>query len=243
MITLQYGASLTLADRWILARLRRLITQVTAYLEEYEYAIARSEIEAFFWQDLADNYLEMCKQRLYGNLQEPREAAIAVLDHCLLCTIKLLAPFLPFVTEAIYQELFAKRENAVDGSQRKAPAVNSIHKSQWPAAEVLPEDSQTEKLGALLIDIASAVRRYKSERNMPLGNELYQVKLASVADDTVDDELSAVITCLADAVPDLQSVTRARTIVITDRLPPGVETIRIGDQVLIQIIDQVSLGS
>jgi hypothetical protein len=77
---------------------------------------------------------------------------------------------------------------------------------------------------------------------MPLGNELDQVKLASVADLTAGDELPGLMSRLADAIPDLQSVTRAREIVLTDHLPPGVEIIPAGDQILIQIIASDSLG-
>ncbi len=62
--------SFTPADRWILSRTQRLIQRVTALLEEYDYAAAKSEIEVFFWSELADNYLEMVKQRLY-NPQHP----------------------------------------------------------------------------------------------------------------------------------------------------------------------------
>ena len=61
----------TPADRWILARLDDLTVKVTAAFDDYEYASAKSEIEAFFWHDLADNYLEMAKQRLY----DPQHAA------------------------------------------------------------------------------------------------------------------------------------------------------------------------
>ena len=101
--------ALTPADRWILASLQTLVGRTTSLMENYDYAAAKSEIETFFWQYLADNYLEMCKQRLYDPLHPFFAGARYTLYHGLLNTLKLLAPFLPFVTEAIYQELFSSQ--------------------------------------------------------------------------------------------------------------------------------------
>ena len=97
------------ADRWILARLQTLIRRVTDLFRGYDYAAAKSEIETFFWRDLADNYLEMAKLRLYN----ADMGASFTLDYVLLTTLKLFAPFLPHVTEEIYQHLFAERDGAV----------------------------------------------------------------------------------------------------------------------------------
>jgi valyl-tRNA synthetase len=185
---------------------------------------------------LADNYLEMCKQRLYGNSDKPRAAAITVLYQCLLSTIKLLAPFLPFVTEAIYQELFAQNETNIDSRESESRSIDSIHNSPWPIAEITPSDDHAEKTGAVLIDIATAVRRYKSERNLPLGTELDKIKLAAVIKTPSEDQVSGLMTGLASAIADLQSVTRARIIEITEQLSQDTETILIGDQILLQIV-------
>jgi valyl-tRNA synthetase len=97
----------TPADRWILARLQQVIRHTTDQFENYDYASAKSEVEDFFWRDLADNYLEMCKLRLYDSDHPQRPGALQALQHVLLDTLKLFAPILPFVTEEIYQGLFA----------------------------------------------------------------------------------------------------------------------------------------
>ena len=192
------------ADRWILSRSQRLVRRVTQLLEKYDYAAAKSEIENFFWRELADNYLEMCKQRLYGEDQVQRQAARAALYHLLLTTIKLLAPFLPYVTEAIFQGIFVKFEPSLSED------VHSIHTSSWPEVNNNLEDDFAELVGATLVEIAVSVRRFKSENGMALGTDIQRLQLC-----TDDDQLAAQ---LERASSDLISITRAREIDIGDQL-------------------------
>ncbi|MCB8963384.1 MAG: class I tRNA ligase family protein [Ardenticatenales bacterium] len=188
---------MTLGDRWLLARLARLIERTTALMEAYDYAAAKSEIELFFWHDLADNYLEMAKQRLY---EQADAAAAWTLQMALLTIIKLFAPFLPFITEQIYQGLFAKSEN------------DSIHLAQWPVLAPGWLDEAAERQGELLLAIAAAVRRYKSEQSLALGSELGTLLLSGPAEFASLPE---------DGAADLLSITRAQTIVWTESLPAG----------------------
>jgi valyl-tRNA synthetase len=190
---------LTPADRWILARAQQLIRRATALLLEYEYAAAKSEIEGFFWRDLADNYLEMCKQRLYEAGSLEREGARYTLQRVLLTTLKLCAPFFPFVTEEIYLGLYAGE-------------AASIHITAWPEPDPALEDAQALQAGELLVAAATAVRRYKSENNLPLGSELKRLQLG-IADVEQASYLQA-------ACADLISITRARQVEIGARLDP-----------------------
>lgn len=196
---------LTPADRWILARTQQLIGRVTDLFRDYDYATAKSEIEVFFWNDLADNYLEMAKKRLYDEDAAAAGARFA-LHRALLATIKLLAPLLPYVTERIYQGLFADHEG-----------VASLHRASWPQVDETLRDATAVALGETLVEIATAVRRYKSERNLSLGADVARLHLA-----TADEMLAHA---LATAVADLSSITRAQEIVINE--PPGaaVETL------------------
>ena len=201
-------AGLTTADRWLLARLARLTAAAMAAFDAYDYATVRSEIETFFWRDLADNYLEMAKQRLYAG-EAGYEAARYTLYYVLLTTVKLLAPLLPYVTEAIYGGLFA----ATDG----AP---SVHRAAWPAAGVRFDDAAALAAGDALLDIATAVRRYKSDHGLSLGAELAALRLPDAP-----PELAAA---LREATADLLSITRARALLFDDapnghgeRLPAG----------------------
>ena len=168
----------------------------------------RGEVETFFWRDLADNYLEMAKQRLYAG-EAGYEAARYTLHRALLTTVKLLAPLLPYVTEAIYSGLFAATEG-----------VSSVHLAAWPKADTRFDDATALIAGDALLDIATAVRRYKSERGLSLGAELAALHLPDAP-----PELTAA---LRGATADLLSITRARALLFDDtpnghgvRLPAG----------------------
>lgn len=189
------GQKLMPTDRWLLARLARLITRAGELLRAYEYAAAKSEIENFFWRDLADNYLELAKERLYGEASSERDGARYTLYTVFLSILKLFAPFLPYITEEIYRSLFAEKENTI-----------SIHQSSWPQAQAEWRNAQAESAGELLLEIATAVRRYKSEASLSLGSELAQLLLS-----TPDLELLSLLNA---ARQDILSVTRARTLQI-----------------------------
>jgi valyl-tRNA synthetase len=208
------------ADRWIVARIQTLVRRCTALFQGYDYSAAKNEIEAFFWHDLADNYLEMAKQRLYdGSHEGPRYA----LYHCLLTTVKLLAPLLPHVTEEIYQRLFAAAE-----------ATASVHRSRWPAPDSRLEDPSAEAMGEVLIAIATAVRRYKSERNLALGAQINGVQLL------VQD--SALRAMLEASEADLASVTRAKQVKVVERLDPALVRVEGDGPVAIAIAGEEEAG-
>jgi valyl-tRNA synthetase len=190
---------LSLADRWMLSRMQQLIGRVTDLFDNFDYATAKSEIEVFFWTDLADNYLEMAKKRLYDAADPAHEGAKYTLYHILRNTVKLFAPFLPYVTEAIYQGIFDEN--------------GSIHRAQWPEANADLLDNTAETTGEVLLTIATAVRRHKSESGLSLGAELPTLTLI-----TADPALAAALT---QAQSDITSITRAQQIVITDRQVEG----------------------
>jgi valyl-tRNA synthetase len=203
--------ALSPADRWILARIQRLIRRATTLLQEGDYAAARSEIESFFWRDLADNYLEMSKQRLYDPTSTLQDGARFTLYHVFMAVLKLFAPFFPFITEEVYQGLIFDVAAKIDAEFR------SIHASSWPKADPVFEDQDAEKLGVYLVEIATAVRRYKSENSLPLGFELARLELAV--------SHKGLATGISEAAVDLSSVTRARQVSLVHDLSPELETI------------------
>lgn len=220
-IQLTGSLPLTPADRWILAKSQRLIRQVTDFYRNYEYAAAKSEVEAFFWRDLADNYLEMCKQRLYNSDDHTRRGALYSLEQVFLIVLKLFAPLLPYVTEAIYQGLFSSRDT------RKGDSYRSIHASNWPHLNHYRVDEQAENFGEELVSIATAVRRYKSELNLALGTQIE--RLVIYTPDHIKMQL------LEDAKPDLASITRANHIEMTRTRDPELHPISISDELKIGI--------
>lgn len=189
----------TPADLWLLASTQALVRRVTRAFEGYEYALARNEIEGFFWRDLADNYLEMAKQRLYDPQHTQHDAARFALHRALRAVLLLLAPFLPYVTDAIYGELFGHKA-----------ASASIHRARWPQPEENLEDSSAQANGELLVRIAVAVRRYKSEHSLSLGSEIACLQLAP--------RDAALAGMLQAAAVDLKSVTRAAVVQVVGQL-------------------------
>jgi valyl-tRNA synthetase len=192
---------LSAADRWILSRLQQLITRVTESFVKYDYATAKNETEVFFWNDLADNYLEMAKRRLYDEDDSGRNGAVFTLHYALLSVLKLFAPFLPHVTEEIYSQLYAAEEG-----------YSSIHRSPWPLVQAEFINEQAEETGAILVLIATAVRRYKSNAGLSLGAELSRLVISAPSSMQRDE--------IRLAESDLLSITRASELkIVEDSLP------------------------
>jgi len=197
----------TPTDRWLLSRTQWLIQRVTELFRNYDYAAARSETESFFWRELADNYLEMSKERLYDDANGMREGALYTLYHVFLMVIKLFAPILPYITETLYQALFVPIEGE-----------GSIHTSRWPIADESLLSVTADAAGEALIEIATAVRRYKSESNISLGTELKRLQLA-----TNDVSIARI---LKEARADIMSVTRARQVEVKESLDADLEEVK-----------------
>ena len=186
-------------DRWLLSRLARTIPFATTELEREEYSTARAEVERFFWSDLCDNYLELAKARLYQESGPEHEAAQWTLYHVLLTTLKLLAPYLPYVTEKIYQELFRSQEGAV-----------SLHRMTWPDTHTRWLDEDAQEIGKIVLESLRQVRRYKAEQGLSVGAEIetWHIDMYSnTSRQRADIEASLI---------DLKSATRARDIIITN---------------------------
>jgi len=207
----------TPTDRWLLSRTQWLIQRVTELFRNYDYSTAKNETENFFWKELADNYLEMSKERLYDETNEMREGARYTLYHVLLTVLKIFAPILPYITETLYQALFVYIEGE-----------GSIHTSPWPIANESLLSAMADADGEALIEIATAVRRYKSESNISLGTELKKLQLASI-DVSVTRMLQA-------ARADIMSVTRARQIEVKESLDSGMVEIKAGRGVKVGLV-------
>jgi valyl-tRNA synthetase len=193
----QSAPSLLPVDKWVLSKLNRLIPEVTKDFEEYNHSSAKNRIEAFFWDIFTDNYMEMVKTRLYDSPERSaeRESARYALYNVLVTIIQLLAPIIPYITEEIYQLVFKKNSSPI-----------SIHLSSWPGARKELIDDDAEIAGDMLIEIATAVRRYKSEKKLPMGSKLEKIKIAAAKESRAE----VLKVCLVD----IRSVTRAAQIEI-----------------------------
>ena len=96
--------NLTAEDKWILNKLDKLVNEVTNHIEKYEIGIAGTKIYDFIWSEYCDWYIEMCKPRLYDESSKTKNEAMYVLKYVIITCLKLLHPFMPFLTEKIYKE-------------------------------------------------------------------------------------------------------------------------------------------
>ena len=146
-------SKLEIADKWVLSKLNTLISEVTENLEKYELGVAVQKIYDFVWDTYCDWYIELTKARLYSEDAERKQTAIAVLVYVLDQILKLLHPFMPFITEEIWQSI------PHEGS--------ALIVAQWPAfSEELAfkaEESQMESV----MEAIRAIRNRRSEMNVP----------------------------------------------------------------------------
>ena len=146
-------------DKWILNNLHKCIIEYKKNFDNYDPINARRALEQFFWHDFCDYYLEMAKPRLYGSNKKTKTEAESTLYECLLTILRMWAPFIPHVTEEIYQELFKKFEK-----------IKSVHITEFSSNTKLY--SKEESLGSTVKDIVSEIRKWKSEKNMSMGAEV-----------------------------------------------------------------------
>ena len=104
---------LTQADKWILAKCNQLSKDVTALMETYDLGIAVQKIYDFIWEEFCDWYIEMVKPRLYNEKDETKAAALYTLKKVLIDALKLLHPYMPFITEEIYCTLMDNDDDSI----------------------------------------------------------------------------------------------------------------------------------
>jgi valyl-tRNA synthetase len=147
-------------DEWILSKLEKTLKNYLDCFEKYQYQKARKLVDSFFWNDFCANYIEMIKSRLY-NKKRNFSAALFVLYHCLFEIIKLYACFIPFLTEEIYQQYF-----------KKFNKEKSVHLTKLSQPNKKLFFSQSEKNIDQIIEIIQAIRKFKSENNLALSQEI-----------------------------------------------------------------------
>ncbi len=160
---------ISLLDRWILSRLQVLIKEVTEHLENYDTAPATRSIEAFV-DDLSNWYVRRSRRRFWKSEQdEDKNMAYWTLHGCLVTLVKLLAPFIPFVTEEMYQNLV----RAVD-----ADSPESVHHCDFPLADEVLVDEKLMADMALAIKVASLGRSARSLAGIKLRQPLARAVVA-----------------------------------------------------------------
>ena len=151
---------LSLADRWILSRLSTVCSEVNTELEEYRFNDAAGTLYQFVWHELCDWYIEMIKPELYGDNDRSKKAAIRTLVHVFEVSLALLHPFMPFITEEIWQQLPCKKDD------------ESLCVRSYPTGEDGIEDNEAvEKMG-IVMDAVTCIRSIRGELNLSPSLEL-----------------------------------------------------------------------
>ncbi len=144
---------LSIEDKWIITRLSEVVKDVSEAIETYRFNEAAGVCYQFVWHEFCDWYVEMSKWYLYGDDENKKRSTLITLLNVLSTILKLLHPFMPFVTEEIWQRLPGKRE--------------SIMISQFPEPEDFFKDEQAlEKIG-LVMEVITAIRNVRGELRIP----------------------------------------------------------------------------
>lgn len=148
----------SVADTWILTRLNETIEQVTNLADKYEFGEVGRALYNFIWDDFCDWYIEMAKLPLYGDDEDAKKMTRSVLAYVLDNTMRLLHPFMPFITEEIWQNLPHEGE--------------SITIAAWPVVDPALTDKARASEMKLLMDIIRSVRNIRAEVNTPMSKEV-----------------------------------------------------------------------
>jgi valyl-tRNA synthetase (EC 6.1.1.9) len=163
----------TTADKWILSRINTVAREVTENLERFELGIALQKIYDFIWDEFCDWYIELVKPRLYDQEAPGRLEALYVLNEVLKNSMKLLHPFMPFITEEIYSHLITPDE--------------SIMISKWPEYRegvLYPEEERTMRI---IMDAIRGIRNRRLEMNVPASRKAKAIFVTS------DEGLAAAV--------------------------------------------------
>ena len=146
-------SDLTIADRWILSKVNDLAVEMTDNMEKYELGIAVSKVYDFIWEEFCDWYIEMVKPRLYNDADETKAAALWTLKTVLIRALKLLHPYMPFITEEIFCNIQDEEE--------------SIMISDWPVYKEEWSFKQDENAVDTIKAAVRAIRNLRTGMNVP----------------------------------------------------------------------------
>ena len=161
----QLPEKLELEDKWVLSRLNTLIREVTDNLEAYELGVASAKIYDFIWDTYCDWYIELTKTRLNGEDAQAKQAAENVLCYVLLRILELLHPFMPFITEEIWQALPHEGDYLIT--------------AKWPEYQDALHFPEAETAMEAVKDAISAIRARRAEMNVPPSRKAQVVIVAA----------------------------------------------------------------
>ncbi|MEV2423093.1 valine--tRNA ligase [Paenibacillus larvae] len=158
MEDLDFGGELGTSDRWILHRFNETARDVTRLLDQYEFGETGRLLYNFIWDDLCDWYIEFSKLSLYGDDEQAKKKTQSVLVYVLDHTMRLIHPFMPFISEEIWQHLPHEGE--------------TITRTAWPHPDDRFEAPDAVREMVLLMDLIRAVRNIRAEVNVPMSKKI-----------------------------------------------------------------------
>jgi valyl-tRNA synthetase len=163
----------SVADKWVLTRLNETIEEVTRLMDRYEFGEVGRVLYNFMWDDVCDWYIEMAKLPLYGEDEAAKNTTRSVLAYVLDNVMRMLHPFMPFVTEEIWQALPTNGE--------------SITVAAWPTVNAQLSDKEAANEMKLLVDIIRSVRNIRAEVNTPMSKKVEL--MINAKDESIKDQL------------------------------------------------------
>lgn len=155
---IDFSGEKSVADKWIITRLNETIENVTRLSDRYEFGEVGRTLYNFIWDDFCDWYIEMAKLPLYGDDEAAKKTTRSILAYVLDQTLRLLHPFMPFITEEIWQNLPHEGE--------------SITTAAWPEANPAHSDEQAAQEMKLLVEMIRSVRNIRAEVNTPMSKKI-----------------------------------------------------------------------
>lgn len=157
----------TTEDKWILTELHNLITEATVNLDNYEFGVALSKIVDFLWDNFCDWYIEITKSRLYDKECKTRNNAIYLLNYVLSEAMKLLHPFMPFITEEVYSNLII------------ADKAESIMVAEWPEADKVMSSPEDAEMMNTMIDAIRGIRAVRKNMDVAPSRKAHIIVVTS----------------------------------------------------------------
>lgn len=206
--------AMTLAERWIFTRLASVSEAVAQAIDAYQFNEAADLCYQFVWHEVCDWYLEMAKRHLYGEDPSLKQATVATIQAVLAASLKLLHPFMPFVTEEIWQ--------------RMPGTEGSIMIARFPEASDFPSDDTSLEEMDILMGVITGIRNIRGEMNIPPS------KNVSVVVDAARDTHREILNRNMDHIKVLAKVETAS---VGDGLPkPEGSATAVFDQISIHVL-------
>ena len=215
----------TTEDKWILSELHDLIAEATVNIDSYEFGVALSKIVDFLWDNFCDWYIEITKSRLYDKDCKTRDNAIYLLNYVLGESMKLLHPFMPFITEEVYSNLVV------------ANKAESIMIADWPeASNVLSSEEDAEMMNTM-IDAIRGIRAVRKNMDVAPSRKAHIIVVTS------SDKIADMFTQGEGFLERLASVSSLETRTTKEGIPStAVQAVFGGGEIYIPLEDLIDIA-